>query len=445
MKLVAMLKRYMGLLIAGSVVLFVLFIALRPQPELVEMGPVERATVREYVSEEAKTQLAREYLLDMPEPGTIEYIELEVGDFVKEGDVVARMDTFAIEQQLAGLEAMMEQARAQVTGVDVQKPKPEDLSTAAVRVKEAQDALGIAERELEIARSTMSLAETEFNRVQGLVTAGIASPAQKDSAEAQLISARERRGAAEMAVSSARRNVEMARLSEQRLTGSIDDNEYLRRVHEAEIANLETQRGILRDQLEKAQVRAPVSGPVLEKFVDSRRTLPAGAPLLRIGDLSSMEIAVDVLSEEVGQITEGDQVELLGKAIRAENASGVVKRIHPAAFTKVSSLGIEQQRVRVLVDFDNAELRLRPGTRLDVRIITGEQPNVIAVPERATFRREGQHYVFKIEDNRARLLPVSLGLRNDTWAEIRHGLEEGDTIIYEPMASLAEGALVAPK
>lgn len=443
--MLAFFKRYLGIILITAVIVMVLFIALRPRPVLVEMGPVERSTVREYVSEEAKTQLANEYILDMPESGTIERIELEVGDMVNAGDIVARMDTYALEQQLAGVDALIESARAQVTGVDVQKPKAEDLSTAEVRVKESQGALGIAQKELEIARVSATQAETEFGRVQGLVSAGIASPAQLDTAQAALQSARERRSAAEMGVASAQRNVEMARLSQQRLSGSIDDNEYLRQVHEAEIANLETQRGILQSQLEKAQVRSPVSGPVLEKLVDSKRTLPAGSPLLRIGDLSSMEIAVDVLSEEVGAISEGNQVELLGKAVRAENASGAVKRIHPAAFTKLSSLGIEQQRVRVLVDFNNADLKLRPGTRLDVRIITGQHDNVLAVPERATFRREGQAYVFRVESGKAALAPVSLGLRNDTWAEITQGLNEGDTIVYEPMASLEDGALVAAK
>ncbi len=439
------MKRYAGLILLVLLVCAVAFVALRPQPTLVEMGPVERSTVREYVSEEAKTQLAREYLIDLPESGTVEPIALEVGDLVQAGDVVARMETYELEQQLASVEAQMAQARAQVTGVDVAKPKEEDHETAAVRVRDAEGALAIAQKSLEVARIERDRTEKEYKRIQGLLAAGVISPSERDAAESAFLAAREQASSAELALTSATRNVDLARLAQQRLTGSIDDNEYMRQAHEAEIAALEAQRGIVISQLEKMVVKAPVSGPVLAKFEDSRRTLPAGSPLLRVGDLSSIEIACDVLSEEVGAISEGDQVELLGKAIRAENASGTVRRIHPAAFTKLSSLGIEQQRVRVLADFDNTELQLRPGTRIDVRIITAEAANVLAVPERATFRREGQHYVFRVEGGRARLTPITLGLRNDTWAEVKEGLSESDTIIYEPMSSLEDGALVAPK
>jgi len=341
--------------------------------------------------------------------------------------------------------AQMAQARAQVRGVDVAKPKEEDHETAAVRVRDAEGALAIAQKSLEVARIERDRTEKEYKRIQGLLAAGVISPSERDVAESAFLAAREQASSAELALTSATRNVDLARLAQQRLAGSIDDNEYMRQAHEAEIAALEARRGIVISQLEKMVVKAPVSGPVLAKFEDSRRTLPAGSPLLRVGDLSSIEIACDVLSEEVGAISEGDQVELLGKAIRAENASGTVRRIHPAAFTKLSSLGIEQQRVRVLADFDNTELQLRPGTRIDVRIITAEEANVLAVPERATFRREGQHYVFRVEGGRARLTPITLGLRNDTWAEVKEGLAEPDTIIFEPMSSLEDGALVAPK
>ena len=101
--------------LAAIVAIAALALAGAIQPTLVEMGPVERNTVREYVSEEAKTQLAREYLIDLPESGTVEPITLEVGDVVQAGDVVARMETYELEQQLASVEAQMAQARAQVT------------------------------------------------------------------------------------------------------------------------------------------------------------------------------------------------------------------------------------------------------------------------------------------------------------------------------------------
>ncbi|MFM1921347.1 MAG: hypothetical protein RLZZ303_2981 [Candidatus Hydrogenedentota bacterium] len=439
------MKRYLGIAILVAAVLGIAFVAFRPQSVYVEMGPVERTTVHEYVAEEAKTRLATEYTLDLPESGDLLRIELEVGDMVNEGDVVARLDTFDLEQQLAGIDAMIAQAAAQETGVDVAKPKPEDLESAAARVGEAENAVDIATKELGVAGSALAQAERDFARTDGLVQQGILSPAERDTARTALDAARGRNDAAQLALSSARKGLEIARLAEQRLGGSIDDNEYQRQMIAAETENLRAQRSIIENKIEKATVRAPVSGPILEKYVDSGRTLMAGTPLLKIGDLSTIEIECDVLSEEVGAIQEGNPVELLGKAVGGENRSGTVRRIHPAAFTKLSSLGIEQQRVKVLIDFDNTKHQLRPGTRLDVRIITRESANTIAVPERATFRREGQHYVFRVEGNAARLTPVTLGLRNDTWAEVLEGLDENATVIYEPMNELEDGAMVAEK
>lgn len=170
------MKRYAGIILIVVAVLGIGFVAFRPQPVLVEMGSVERTTVREYVSEEAKTRLATEYTLDLPESGDLLRIELEVGDVVNEGDVVARLDTFDLEQQLAGIDALIAQAEAQVSGVDVAKPKPEDFETAAARVGEAENAVSIATKEQEIAASALAQAEQDFARASGLVTQGVLSP-----------------------------------------------------------------------------------------------------------------------------------------------------------------------------------------------------------------------------------------------------------------------------
>jgi HlyD family secretion protein len=193
-------------------------------------------------------------------------------------------------------------------------------------------------------------------------------------------------------------------------------------------------------------LRAPVAGPILEKYVESRRVLPPGTPLLKMGDLSSVEIESDILSEEVVRVHSGQRVEISGKAVGRETSfEGKVKRIYPSAFMKISALGIEQQRVKTIIAFDNSTLGLRPGTRLDVRIITAEKQNAVSVPERSIFRREGKWYVFTVQGGRARLAPVSLGLKNDEWAEITDGLTAGDVIILEPKNDLEDGVRIKPK
>ena len=441
-------------LAAGAVV------ALRPRPLIIEMGTPVQRTVREYIAEEAKTRLAKEYVVDLPVSGTVERIPWEIGDHVEAGEVLARMDSYALEQQVRGLESRITQVRAQIEGVDTAKPKPEDLEATRVRVHEITDALRIAEKENSIAQIDFAEAEKEFSRAQKLLAEGVASESQYDEAERRFKVLEQNIERSKLATEAAQKGLEIAKLESKRVIGSVDDNEYMREAYKAEIAYLEAQLNVLRKDLEKTEIQAPVSGPILEKYVDDRRVLLAGTPLLKMGDLASMEIECDVLSEEVGRVRVGNPVEIIGKAVQQReegttpanpnNAEdrflpGAVKRVYPSAFMKISSLGIEQQRVKTLIDFDNRGLHLRAGTRVDVRIITDAHDKVLAVPERATFRRRNQWYVFVAHDGKARLTPVVLGLKNDQWAEIMSGLARVDTIVTEPKNDLEDGMRVAPK
>lgn len=429
-----------ALLLAGGIVY-----SFKPQPLVVEVGPVVQQTVREFVTEEAKTRLDDEYTLDMPISGTLERMSLEVGDLVKAGDTVAKLDTFELEQRIAGLESLVKQTEAYMAGIDIQKPKEEDLAAAGVRVEETGDQVRIAEKERDVAAIEVDDARREYDRAKNLVEQGVGSQQLLDQAERRYRSAQQRMTSATVAVEAARKGLELAKLASSRVTGSVDDNEYMREVYGGEKSNLEAQLRILRSDLEKALLRAAVSGPVLEKYQEDRRVLPAGTPVLKIGDLESMEIESDILSEEIVHVAVGNRVLIEGKAVGDALLEGEVARIYPSAFTKISSLGIEQQRVKTIVAFKQGATPLRPGTRLDVRIITAESADTLAVPERATFRREGVWYVFVAEGSTAVLRPVEIGLKNDTWAEITSGLSEGDVIVYEPSNDLEDGGAIKAK
>ncbi len=432
--------RKIALTIIALVILGGIAYSFMPQPVVVEIGPVERRVVREYVSEEAKTRLADEYTLDMPVNGTLERIKLEIGDLVKAGEVIAHVDAFELEQRIAGVESLIAQTDAYILGIDVQKPKEEDLASADVRVQENEDRISIAERARDVAAIEMDDARREFKRAEELVVQGVGSQQLLDQAERRYRSAQQQMTSATVAIDAARKGLELASLASRRVIGSVDDNEYMREAYRAEKRNLEAQLRIYRSDLEKTEILAPVSGPVLEKYLEDRRVLAAGTPVLKIGDLSSMEIESDILSEEIVNVDEGDTVEIEGKAVSSEAISSTVSRIYPSAFTKISSLGIEQQRVKTIINFDPGTLVLRPGTRLDIRIITDESANVIAVPERATFRRDGQWYVFVVEGGNAQLRPIRIGLKNDTWAEVVEGLSETDQIVYEPNNEIMDGS-----
>jgi HlyD family secretion protein len=429
----------LAVLLGGALV-----VALRPSPLLLEVGPVGRGAVEAYVAEEGRLRLAQEYVVSMPVPGDLQRIALEVGDAVTAGDVVARLDDFALQRELAGLEALLAQGAAQVEGVGVQKPKPEDLASSAERVRAAAHAAAVARREVEIAGVRLEQAARAQARAEALAAQGIASPAEAEDAAAARRAAAAQQAAAAQALQARESEETLARLAAQRLAGSMDDNEYQRRVHEAEMARVRAERAVVLDRIEKTLLRAPADGVVLEKYETSARPLPAGAPLLRLGDPAGLEIECDVLSDEVVAVRPGNPVEILGGGVPVERARGTVRQVYPAAFTKRSSLGIEQQRVRVIVDFDHAGLGLRPGTRVDLRIVTARRADVLTVPDRAVFREGGEHHVFRVRDGRAERVAVRLGIRNEHTAEVVSGLGEGDTVVYEPTTTLHAGARVAP-
>ena len=417
---------------------------LRPRGTPVEMTQVARRTVREYVIEDAKTRLPTNYIVDMPVNGTVERITHEAGDEVQEGEVLARIDPFEIEQEIRGVKAMIAQAKAQIEGVGNMRPKAEDLDAARVRVSGMADNEAIARKQLTIARINYDNAKKEYERLANLLEGGITSQSVYDAAKRTYESLAQDVDRLKLAVEAAAKARETTDLERQSLVGSVDDNDYLREVYQAEIESLEARLAALDNDLAKTAVKAPVHGVILEKLVEGDRVLPIGTPLLLLGKLADVEIESDVLSEEVGPIRVGNAVEITGKALQNQTVMGQVTRIYPSGFRKISALGIEQQRVKVIIGFDNSEWQLRPGTSLDVHVITAERPDALAVPERATFRRSDQWSVFAVRNGNAVLTPVTIGIKNDEWAEILDGLEEGDTIVAEPRNDLEDGMRVSP-
>ena len=435
-------------LIIGAIVAVVAlvagYISLRGPVLPVAVTEASLRHVSEYVAEDAKTRLHDEYTIDMPVSGTVERIALDVGVEVKAGEVLARVDQYSLERQIEATEALIEQARARITGVDVSKPKEQQLKSAEVRVGESRDAAAIARRELEAAQINLTTAEQNYNRISALYEQGIASEADYDEAGRKYRTLKQDLERLKLAERVAEKNLELTQLSQHELVDSVDDNEYMREVYMAEIQRLESELRILRDDLKKTEIKAPVDSVLLEKYIEDSRVLQAGTPLMRLGDMTTIEIESDILSEEVTSISVGDPVEISGKALGNRTLLGEVTRIYPSGFKKISALGIEQQRVKILAGFDNSNVHLRPGTSVDIRVITERHDNVVAVPERATFKYDGGWAVFKVNSGKAKLVPVTLGLKNDEWAEILDGVKPGDIIITERKNELEDGVRIDP-
>jgi HlyD family secretion protein len=268
------------------------------------------------------------------------------------------------------------------------------------------------------AKTTLAQAERELKRAQDLVRAGVAAPNDVDLRRDEARAAAETATAAAYTVKAAQSELERA---EARLRPSQPD--VSGRV---------------------VQVAAPVSGVVLRRLRESESMVPAGDPLLEIGDPQQLEIVSDLLSTDAVRVKPGARatIEQWGGTTALEAR---VRRIEPSGFTKISALGVEEQRVNVILDFvdpSEAWTALGDGYRVEVRIVIWEAPSVLKVPTSALFRQGEDWAVYVVEGSRAKLLTVDLGQQTGQEAEVRSGLSEGANVILHPGDTLTDGGRV---
>jgi HlyD family secretion protein len=376
--------------IAAATVAFLLVLALRPVPQLVDVETIDVGTVRESFEAEGRTRVHDRYLLTAPIAAQARRILYAPGDRVQAGQVLVVLDPVAAPALDARSRA---EAEARVAAASARVSAAKALAEAAA---------GLAEQ-----------AANESKRLDALGERGLASREQVERA------ATERRRAEREAAS--------ARFAQATAE------------HELAAARAVLQYGGRADAA--LEVVAPISGVVLRRAFESGRTVQPGEALLEIGDPEALEVEVEVLSGDAVRLREGMAVEL-GRWGGGEELSGRVRRVEPSAFTKVSALGVEEQRVLVYVDLTSPrELweRLGDAYRVNARFVLAEAEAVLRLPQSALFQHEGSLAAFRVQDGRARLVPVEVGLRGGLRAELRRGLSEGDTVIVHPDRDLADG------
>jgi HlyD family secretion protein len=381
--------------LSAAVVAVLLAVALWPTTMTVEVATVSRGPLVVTVDEEGQTRVRHRYVVSAPVSGRVLRIELEPGDAVKEGDVVAR--------------------------VRAEAPPLLDARTRAevqAAVEAAKATLGRAQAEEQRARAALTQAERELKRTQDLVRGGVVPPGDADLRQDDARAATETVSAAAYAVKAAQADLVRA---EARLRPSAPD------VSGRVVA-----------------VAAPISGVVLRRLRESESMVPAGDPLVELGDPQQLEIVSDLLSTDAVRVKPGARamIEQWGGTTTLEAR---VRRIEPSGFTKISALGVEEQRVNAILDFvDPAEAwaALGDGYRVEVRIVIWEAPTVLKVPTGALFRQGEQWAVYAIEDGRAALTIVELGQQTGQEAEVRAGLSEGARVILHPADTLTDGTHV---
>lgn len=391
------MTRYWRWLLVVLVVGGVVAIALWPAPVPVDVMPSTRGPLAVTVDDEGETRVRHRYVVSAPLTGRVLRSELETGDPVVRGrTVVARV-------------------RAEAPALMDARSRAE--ADAAVAV--ARAALGRAEADLRRATAAVGLARADLRRQRDLAAAQLTTQQAVDAAETNAQGAEEAVRAAEFAVAGARSqfNQATARLM---------------------APTLEASGRVL-------TLTAPADGVVLKRLRESESMVVAGEPLLEIGNpATDLEIVSDLLSTDAVRVKPGAKVKVEqwgGDRV----LSATVRRVEPSGFTKISALGVEEQRVNVLMRFDDAGeawQALGDGYRVEVRIVIWEAAEVVKVPTSALVRQGDGWAVFVVDGNRIRRVTVAVGQRNADEAEIQSGLDAGVPVIVHPSDRVVDGALV---
>lgn len=382
------LLRWRWALIAAAVTIIAFVYAFWPEAVAVEEAKVTRGTMRVGVTDDGVTRVVDRYTVTAPVTGYVSRIELEPGDRVIAGQTII----------------------ASMTSVP---SPPLDRRTRS----ELAEALGAARAAETGAQASLDLARSQLGRAQPLAARGFVSRAQLDAAHA--------------AVRLAEADVTRLRAESRRLEAALS---------EPAMSDLPDVSG------RAVAVRAPVNGVILRRLSESEGVLPIGSPLVEIGDPQRIEAVIDLVSDDAAQVRIGNLVEITGWG-GGQPIPGRVQRIEPAGRLEVSALGIEEQRVNVVVGLETAGVAgasaLGDGFHLEATIILWQRSDVLRVPVGALVRAGDSGWrVFVVDDGVARMREITIRRINPDYAELVSGLKEGETVVLGPAGRIEDGTRI---
>ncbi|MFO0789593.1 MAG: HlyD family efflux transporter periplasmic adaptor subunit [Pirellulales bacterium] len=412
--------------------------AFIPRPLEVDIVRVDRGTIRVTVDEDGKTRIREKYVVSAPLNGRILRISLDPGDEVIAGKTLLTM-------------------------LEPRDPELLDARTIAqseARVKAAEASLERMKPQLEKARQNQAYFEAEVVRYRKAFEGKGVSKSDLDNAEMQYHVASEELRSLRLSEQIAQFELEQARAALMHTRPRPDDAGLASRTRPVAMANAETPAtfdgGTPAPHKPSADssnngwdfpIFSPITGRVLRVFQESSAVVMPGTSLVELGDPADLEVEVDVLSRDAVKIHPGDEV-LLEHWGQTAPLHGRVRVVEPSGFTKISTLGVEEQRVWVIVDLvESPERRptLGDGYRVEARIVIDEAKNALRVPTSSLFRVGEEPAVFRVENGAARQHKVKVGRQNGLEAEITEGLAEGDLIVLHPSDQIEDGVRLRPR
>jgi HlyD family secretion protein len=389
------MRRFVRIGIVVIVLAAVLFWAFRPAPVSADFAAVERGSLQVTVAEEGHTRVRDRYVISAPVPGRMRRIELEPGDPVVAGKTVL--------------------ARFEPTD-----PALLDVRTRTeleARVRAAESAAGAARADRDRIKAELAFAQSELKRTRELVKGGALAQRELELAERQVRTLEQSLESAVFTAATAQHQLEIARAG-----------------------LVQTRSG----RMNAIPLYSPVNGVVLRRLQESETVVPTGQPLIEVGDLRNLEIVADLLSSEAVKVETGQPV-IIEQWGGDRPLKGRVRRVEPSGFTKISALGVEEQRVNVIVDLEDRPKDLGDGYRVEIRVIIWSRDNVLKIPTSSLFRSGSDWAVYKVAAEEAVRRIVTVGQRNDLEAEVLSGLSEGDRIVVYPSDAIQEGVALTPR
>lgn len=396
--------------VAAALIGGALAVVFWPRALLVDMAEVRVGPMVVTINEEGRTQVKESYVVSTPVAGELQRVTVLPGEKVIKGEtIVAQMRP------------------ANPSALDL---RTREQALAAVTAAEAALRVALADRNAALAN--LDFAKSELERTERLVERSIISKVTMERAEQAARVAEANVDTVEAAIAMREAELKNARA---RLIG-FDDLGLATAIMQ--------ENNLSRD----IPLRAPIDGTILQVIHKNETTLPAGQPILEIGDIDGdLEVVAELLSSDAVQVDPGDRV-IITNWGGASDLSGVVSRIDPYGFTKYSALGVEEQRVEIVIHFDPPELalgNLGHGYRVEVRVVVWEKNDAVVVPSSALFRQHQEWAVFKVVGGKAVLQRVKVGQNNGIDAELLEGLNQGERVVLFPSANLVDGQRVAQR
>ena len=388
-------RRNIGIATTAIVILILIIYGFKPAPVWVDVATVKRAPLSVTIEEEGKTRVIDRYVVSSPVAAYARRIDLKVGDQIEQGQSL---------MQLEPLPSAVLDSRSR--------------AAAKARIEAAKSTFEASREQAAAAQAEAELAQIEYDRIVNLCNVQCASKGEEDQALTKLRSSQALEQSAQFAVDVAHHQLEAAQTA-LAYAGTTDAEQQL-------------------------TIASPIYGSMLKILRESEGVVAAGEALIEVGNPEQLEVEIDVLSSDAVRIVPGTKV-LFERWGGDEALQGRVRTIEPVGFTKVSALGVEEQRVLVIADLNSPTeqwQRLGDGYRVEASFILWQQDDVLTIPASALFRFENGWAVFVIEGDTAKRTTVKIGQRNGLSAQVLSGLKQDQQVVTHPSETVEDGAEV---